>query len=454
MIKFDFNETAKVTTGKHLGLDTSFNQVSTDSRNIETGALFVALKGFQFDGHHYVKEAIKAGACGLLVDHQINIDCPQIVVTDTEKALGQLAQAWRQKSEATIIALTGSNGKTTVKEMIRAILGFNHQVHATQGNMNNEIGLPLTLLHLQLAEYAVLEMGAAKKGDIHYLTHIAKPHIALLNNAGIAHIEGFGDKETLAKAKAEIIEGLDDNGIFIYDADSEWRTLWKDLGAGKKQITFGFSETADIRSADPAETIWNNEGFKQQFSIMTPDQLIPIELPLAGLHNQKNALAACAVAWQLNIPVEQIQQGLAGMRPVAGRLNPTITSTGTRVIDDSYNANPSSTKAAIEFLASLAGETILVLGEMAELGKETLQYHQDIVAFAKVKGIYKLYSYGEALFDATPLFTENGFHFDYKIDLINQLTNDLKGNETVLIKGSRQSGMEIVTQILTGEKQL
>ncbi len=450
MIKLTFVELAKAVNGQHFGDNLEFSQVSIDSRNIESGALFIAIKGAQFDGHDYIQQALDKGACGVLVHQKTTLDCPQVVVEDTTIALGQMAAVWRQKSHATVIALTGSNGKTSVKEMIRAILGIAHQVHATQGNMNNEIGLPLTLLRLQEADYAVLEMGAAKQGDIDYLSRIAHPDISLLNNAGIAHMAGFGDQTTLAKTKAEIMNGLTDEGVFICDGDSRWLTLWRDLAAGKRQITFGFLDTNDIRSPKPATTVWTDKGFTQQFDVITPNGLMPIELPLAGLHNQKNALAACAVAWQLNIPAQQIQQGLSGMRPVAGRLNPTVTQAGIRIIDDSYNANPSSVKVAIQFLASLEGRKILVLGDMAELGKDAVKYHQNAIDLALELGIEQLYLYGDIFKQTTP--TTQVSHFADKSSLIEQLKKNSTEKDIILIKGSRSSGMDTVAQALNGEK--
>ncbi len=453
MIELTFSEVAKVTNGELMGDDGTFNCVNTDSRNIDAGALFVALIGQNFNAHDYVQQAVELGACAVLVSEKQACDCTQILVKDTQIALGQMAKLWRTKSHAKIIALTGSNGKTTVKEMVRSILGISHQVHATKGNMNNEIGLPLTILNIQLAEFVVLEMGAAKKGDIDYLTDIAKPDIALLNNAGIAHLAGFGDEETVARTKAEIINGLNDDGTFIYDADSKWRPLWRDLGAGKRLISFGFNDDADIRSAKPAQTILNEMGFIQKFSVITPDSLIHIELPLAGKHNHKNALAACAVAWQLGIHQNQIQQGLNGMRPVAGRLNPSVTPKGVHLIDDSYNANPSSLRAAIDVLASFDGEKILVLGQMAELGKDTAKHHIEIAEYAKQAGIHRLYGYGEDLAVATEIFADQGFLFQSKEALIKALQTDLKADDLILVKGSRSAGMEVVVQALSGEIQ-
>ena len=302
MIDFSVSKAAKILHGEVVNGEARFNAVSTDSRTLNGKALFVAIPGERFDGHDYVAMAARQGAVAALVDREVDTQIPQIIVADVRHALLQLAGAWRNKSDAVVIALTGSNGKTTVKEMIAAILSLQGSVLATIGNLNNEIGVPLTLARIQDQEFAVIEMGANHAGEIHQLSVAASPHVALLNNAGRAHLEGFGSIEGVARAKAEIVDGLSSDGIFVCNGESQWLPLWRELADDHRVITFGQREACDVHLEKNSSTAqWNESGFEQQFDVHTGAQHFPVQLSLAGEHNRMNALAAVAVCVALKI---------------------------------------------------------------------------------------------------------------------------------------------------------
>ncbi len=342
-----------------------------DSRQDLNGRLFVALPGERHDGHDFAASARDQGAAALMVQRPLAIDLPQWQVEDTRLALGQLAAAHRDRFAGRVVALTGSNGKTTTKEMIAAILGQVGRVRATRGNLNNDIGLPLTLLEAGEEDFLVLEMGANHPGEIAYLTGIARPEVAAITNAGRAHLEGFGSLAGVARAKGEIVAGLRQDGIFIFPADSPWTGLWRELAGARTCLTCGPAGAADL-SVDltAVETRWDEAGFRTSFQVTATGQVLDLELALAGTHNVRNALVAVAMAHALGIAPEAIAAGLAAMRPVPGRLFPRRVPGGARLIDDSYNANPDSVEAAIAVLMSLPGRHLLVLGDLGELGPE------------------------------------------------------------------------------------
>ncbi len=452
MIAFALTDAAQCLNGQVVGADVCFKSVSTDSRTLSKGDLFVALQGPIFDGHEHLDQAQAQGAAAAMVSRQVVSDLPQLQVADTRVALGELAASWRQASRAEVVAVTGSNGKTTVKEMIAAILSQKGQTLATIGNLNNEIGLPLTLLRLQNEAYAVVELGANHPGEIKYLSDIARPDIALLNNAGRAHLEGFGSLEGVARAKAEILSGLTKDGVFVFNADDRWAALWSELAAERAVCTFGMQAKADVSTPESAsEMHWDESGFVSRFPVKTPIGEVEIDLPLAGRHNRMNALAAIAVTQLMGIGLQRIRAGLAGLKPVPGRLQARAGLDGVRIIDDSYNANPDSVAAAIAVLATAPGRRFLALGDLAELGSEAEAAHQALGQQAREAGIEQLCCLGELSQATATAFGVGAQWFQDHDSMITALKAQLTTGDTVLIKGSRSARMERVVNALTAE---
>lgn len=447
MIDFALTEMAAAIQARHLGGDGRFGSVSTDTRSLQAGDLFVALKGPHFDGHDYVEQALAKGAMAVLVDRELPLDCAQLVVADTRVALGQMAATWRQKSSVPVIAVTGSNGKTTVKEMIAAILGCDGPVLATRGNLNNDIGLPLTLMRLQDEAFAVLEMGANHPGEIGYLSKIARPDVALLNNACRSHLEGFGTLEGVAKAKSEIVSGLAETGCFVFNADDNFAPFWRGVAAGRRVCTFGIREPADISSPGSLELQWHEQGFSSRFAVNIPGASLTVELALAGEHNRMNALAAIAASLQVGASGQSIIAGLAAIRPVKGRMQPLPGRHGVWLIDDSYNANPDSVGAAIDVLARAPGRRFLLLGELGELGEGTLGFYGELGRRARAAGLEHLYAVGEAG-EAARQFGGGAQVFPSREALLETLQQELRSGDRVLVKGSRRAGMEIIVNAL------
>jgi len=437
-----------------VGEDIDFSRVSTDTRKISSGDLFVALKGDNFDGHDYVDVAIEKGASSLMVDHAVTGAVSQLIVTDTRIGYGQLAAAWRQQVNPRLVALTGSSGKTTLKEMLAAIFAIEHKVLATPGNLNNDIGVPATLLGLKDEDIAVIEMGANHVGEINYLSKIAEPDVAVLNNAGRAHIGEFGSEENIARTKAEIINGLKDGGIFIYNADSSWAELWRSLAADISCVSFGGDSQFDyFLDVSSVKTRWDNNGFQSCFTVhekQSADRVV-IALQLAGFHNAMNATAAVAVARQLGVDFDIIKKGLESLMPVKGRSVPCRLSSGAIVIDDTYNANPDSVEAAINLLATAPVTKILVLGDLAELGDQASQLQADIGSHAAAKDIDELYTCGHLIKAASDSFNGTAFHFDKQQALIDALKKRVTDEVVVLIKGSRSARMENVVEALLAD---
>lgn len=454
MIALSLSETAGILNGQLVGEDATFSSVSTDSRNLKPGQLFVALSGPNFDGHDYIGKAQQAGAVGAMVQRELDTVLSCVQVDDTLQGLGGLASTWRARSGARIAAVTGSNGKTTVKEMLAAILECKGSVLATEGNLNNEIGLPLTLLRLQDQDFAVVEMGANHSGEIETLSKIASPDVALITNAGRAHLEGFGTVERVARAKGEIVRGLSRDGTLVINADDDWAGLWRELAGSVRVRTFGLDPSADVTISEQSlRSEWRTDGFYNCFQVQTPEGEFEVELVLAGLHNCRNALAAIAVAGLMGSTPEQMRQGLARVKPVAGRLYPILGRGGVLVIDDSYNANPDSVSAAIEVLAGsvdVPGRHFLVLGELAELGEGVDQIYRQLGELASSVGIEHLYAVGAAT-EAAESFGSGGRSFQNKQQVITTLTDELRSGDMVLVKGSRKAAMETVVHALSGE---
>ena len=421
------------------------DSVATDSRLVKTDQLFIAIRGERFDAHDFIA-GLTGQAGAALVDQLIDCDIPQIVVDDTRQALARFAAEWRQQFDAPLIALTGSNGKTTVKEMLSAILAVKGKVLATLGNLNNDLGVPLTLLRLrQQHDYAVIEMGANHFDEIAFLTNIGKPDVAILNNAGASHLEGFGSVEGVSRAKAEIFQGLNDSGIAIINADDEYADYWHSCVAGKQVISFGMDKAATVQGkASPTGML-----VLSQATGGDTEASVEITLALLGRHNQRNALAAASAAIAVGATLQEIKQGLESLTPVKGRLTPYAGPQNTRLIDDTYNANPSSMEAAIDVLSEFtAGPRVLVLGDMGELGENVEQLHADIGVYARDKGIEQIFCLGAHSAQAAKSFGKNAHHHQEIEPLLDALTQQLNNNTTVLVKGSRSMRMERVIDAL------
>ena len=440
------SEAALATRGQLIGADVEFCCVGTDSRAIKKGQLFVALKGENFDGHEYAAQSLEQGASAVLVSKASNVS-PAVVVEDTRLALGDLASHWRAKFDMPVVAITGSNGKTTVKEMLAAILKVatadDASVLATQGNLNNDIGLPMTMLNLgKQHRYAVLEMGMNHTGELSYLSNLAKPNVALVNNAGTAHIGELGSLEAIANAKGEIFEGLADGGTAIINADDVFANLWKNLASKHQQVTFGLKAKADVTAK------YELHAASSDLELIAPSGTVKFTLPAPGLHNVSNALAAASAALALNVSLENIATGLSNFAGVKGRLQTKQGFAGAKVIDDTYNANPMSMKAAIDVLKASAGQRIFVMGDMAELGADAASMHAEIGAYAKTAGIEKFYALGELTKNAVTSFGANAMHFETIQALAESLKNMMNAETTVLVKGSRSMRMERVVDAI------
>ncbi|MEO8342553.1 MAG: UDP-N-acetylmuramoyl-tripeptide--D-alanyl-D-alanine ligase [Gallionella sp.] len=461
------SQAAQATVGRlvHFGgvQDRHFNAVSTDTRKIAPGDLFVALRGDHFDGYDFVATAAQAGAVAALVNKDSyensvaaseqkaarkRIPDPRfslLVVNDTRRALGQLAAYWRRQFAIPLVAITGSNGKTTVKEMLASILreaaGNKDAVLATQGNFNNDIGMPLTLLQLNAAHhYAVIEMGMNHSGEIDYLSQIAAPNVALINNASGAHLAGLGSVELVALAKGEIFAGLGARGAAVINADDAYAPMWHALAGAHSLLEFGFDPQADVTGT------WQPRDYGLRLEVRTPQGNFTVVLQVPGAHNARNALAATAAAIALNIPLEKIVTGLEKFSGVAGRLQRKAAQHGATLIDDTYNANPASMHAAISVLAQASGKHILVLGDMGELGDDAAKFHAEIGSEARRAGIEKLYALGTLSGNAVREFGNGARHFERIEELLPVLEKELDAKTTVLVKGSRFMKMERVVQ--------
>lgn len=446
------SEVAAVLGAKHVGADVQFDAVGSDSRNIKAGQLFVALKGENFDGNAFAGEAIKKGAAAVMLSDASVGAQPALLVQDTRLALGELAKYWRSKFDAPVVAITGSNGKTTTKEMLTAILSVaakgHDKVHATYGNLNNDIGVPLTLLKMNAShKYVVVEMGMNHLGEIDYLTHIARPNVAVINNAGTAHIGELGSRDNIAKAKGEIYAGLQNGGVAVINADNTYAAYWQSLNTQRKIVTFGLNAQADL-TATHQETDGVN-----LVSLSTPSGKVDFKLRVQGAHNISNALAASAAAYALGVSNADIAKGLASFSGVYGRLERKAGINAAVIIDDTYNANPDSMKVAIGVLAKLAGKKILVLGDMAELGAEAKNMHAEIGAYAKAAGLTTLYCLGELSTEMVKSFGVGAQHFSAPEAIADAVLPQLTSSTTVLVKGSRCMQMERVVNLLVANNK-
>lgn len=443
-MKLQVSEIAAIVSGQLLGDDVRVDGVGTDTRSLSAGALFVALRGERFDGHEFVRRAASLGAAAALVEQECEVPLPQIVVDDALAAMQRLAAAWRLRSNAPVLAVTGSNGKTTVKEMLAAILGQDGEVLATRGNLNNHIGVPLTLFELGAEhDYAIIEMGANQPGEIALLTRLVRPNAGIITNAADAHLEGFGSREGVARAKGELFADLAADGSAVINADDDFAPLWFELAGDRRRATFGFGCSADV-----AARAIEYDGAITRFRLVTPDGEAAVELPLAGRHNVANALAAAAVCWVMNVPLPTIAAGLGETAPVAGRLQRRIAAAGATLIDDTYNANPDSVAAALNVLAGEGGSSWLVLGDMGELGADAEEAHAEAGRMAREAGVTQLFATGDLSAAAVTAFGEGGHHFDDRDALVEALRGRLGPGVTVLVKGSRTAAMEAVVAAL------
>ncbi len=512
------SQAARVLGARMIGEDVRFAAVSTDSRKIKAGDLFIALRGDHFDGYEFAATALQSGAVAALANADsyearssiLDPRFPILIVEDTRLALGQLAAHWRRQFDIPLVAITGSNGKTTVKEMLAAILraaaGSDEEVLATEGNLNNDIGMPLTLLQLNAQHrYAVIEMGMNHPGEIGYLTHIACPDVALITNASGAHLAGLGTVEAVARAKGEIFAGLDGTtrrceasgagvpsprllpqsagyaitsdlasvvdspsrmasssisnvseahprGAAVINADDEHAPLWRALAGAHFMLEFGVERQAAVSGQ------WRPQGTGLRLNAQTPSGNFSADLQVPGAHNARNALAATAAAAALNVPLETIAAGLEKFGGVAGRLQRKAARHGASLIDDTYNANPASVRAAISVLAQSdvekpGGKRVLVLGDMGELGNNAAMLHAEIGAEARSAGIEKLYALGALSVNAVRAFGCGARHFERIEDLQKALEDELDADTTVLVKGSRFMKMERVVEYLVSGKR-
>jgi UDP-N-acetylmuramoyl-tripeptide--D-alanyl-D-alanine ligase len=427
------------------GADAEVAGVCADTRKVQPGNLFVALKGDRVDGHDFLAAAKERGASAALVSRAMPVDLPQLVVADTQTALGDIARRWRLCCTARVVGITGSNGKTTVKTLTHEILSRAGTCHTTEGNLNNQIGLPLTLCSLpDDYRYAVIEMGAGQFGDIEYLANIAHPDVALVNNIAPAHMERMLSLQGIASTKGAIYSALADTGIAVINAEDAFAAYFTGLAGARRIFRFGLVDAADVRGRVIST------GAAQHLAITTPLGAIEVRLPLAGIHNARNALAATAIALAAGANLSHVQAGLEAASAVSGRLKARALSSGAMLIDDSYNANPGSVRAAIDTIAELSGQRWLVLGDMAELGTDSAALHHGVGAYARERGIERLCAVGPRSLDTCKGFGSSAEHYVDQAALIEALRHELRAGITLLIKGSRSSAMDRVVGVLVG----
>jgi UDP-N-acetylmuramoyl-tripeptide--D-alanyl-D-alanine ligase len=436
--------------GELSGAERAYGGVSTDTRTLKAGELFVALRGPRFNANEFVAAAAAAGAAGAVVESRTDSPLPQIVVRDTQEALTRSAGAWRGQFAIPVVGVAGSNGKTTVKEMIAAILERRGPTLATRGNLNNHIGVPLTLHRLDAAHrHAVVEIGANRAGEVAALVALTRPTVGLITNAGAEHLEGFGSLEGVARAEGEMVAGLEPAATAVINADDEFADLWR--GMTRARITsFGVARAADFCAQDLHTTIDAN-GFVTHYRLAAPAGAMPIELHLAGQHNVLNSLCAAAAAAAAGASLDEIRAGLATMRPVPGRLQLKTAPSGAWIVDDSYNANPSSMKAGIEVLSTVDARRWLVMGDMGELGDFAVQSHEDIGRFARIHRIDRLFATGKLSALAVEAFGSGGEWFADTETLARAVNAELTREVCVLVKGSRSNRLERVVEALVGK---
>ena len=441
MMAMQLSEATQVLSARQSGPNAEFSGVSTDSRSLEKGNLFVALRGPNFDGHAFLDQAWDRGAAAAAVSQPVETTIPYLSVPDTRLALGELAHHWRKRFSLPVIGVTGSNGKTTVKELCAAILGCRGQVLVTKGNLNNEIGVPLTLFRLGPADqFTIIELGANHPGEIANLAAIAHPTIGIITNAAAAHLQGFGSLEGVARSKGELLLGLASDGVAVINADDPFAPLWKELAGSRSIQTFGMSRSADVWGE------WQPGSAGNHLHISVGGEETKVTLSLPGRHNALNALAAAAACIVAGATLEEVKQGLQSVQPLGGRLCIHKLPAEVTVIDDTYNANPSSLQAALQVLAESSGDRWLVLGDMGELGEDALEFHRQAARSARAAGVTRLYALGELAAEAAAVFGKGGRAFSESTSLLAELQTDLRPGVALLVKGSRAMAMERVLQ--------
>lgn len=457
MNSMDLRQLAQTVDGVSIGRNVSFDSVSTDTRTTKAGDLFVALQGENFDANEFIEQAQQQGSVAALVSADTSVDIPRVKVADTLDALTALASNERANRDMPVIGITGSNGKTSVKELLASILNQSMNVLATEGNLNNHIGVPLTLLKLSDAhQVAVIEMGASKPGDIQHLCGIAKPTVTILNNVGAAHLEGFGDLNGVAKTKGEIVAGLSQNGTAVLNREEPWFDQWVALAGNRSVISFGLSDVADVWvDMSAAKTGLIGEAFATSFVMNYQQESLAVQLSLVGEHNILNALAASAAALSLGVSLTDVVSGIELMSPVKGRMQPLKGLAGSVVVNDCYNANPKSFEAAMASLATTEKPLWLVLGDFAELGADSDRIHQQIGEELSGSNVQQFFAVGDGMLNAVNAFNQSvqsdvtARHFSDKHALADTLMNELTAGVVVLVKGSRSQGLESVIEKIT-----
>ena len=444
MIRMRLGEAAAALGLRAAGEDVVFHGVGTDSRTASRGALFVAVRGPRFDGHDFIGDARRHGAAACLVERAPGGSMPFVLARDSVRALGELAAAWRSRfRDLLLVGITGSNGKTTVKEMTAAILRISGPVCATRGNLNNEIGVPLTLCDLDAGHHAaVVELGANHRGEIAALTALARPSVGVVTQCAPAHLEGFGSIEGVARAKGELIEHLPGDAVAVINADDPYAGLWRKLARDRRCMSFGTGADADVRVRSESCATG------RRVSLDTPAGEVAIELALPGAHNALNAGAAAAAAIAAGASLDTVRDGLAAVRPAKGRLESKRGPRGAEIIDDTYNANPASLQAGLRVLAAKPAPRWLVLGDMAELGVDGASLHAEAGRRARRHGVERLLVVGELGVEAVRAFGGGATHFEDRAALVERLREELPDGATVLVKGSRSMAMERVVDAI------
>ena len=439
MTPVSLSQLAGSVDGQLIGADHLISGFSTDTRTVAEGDVFFCLRGDNFDGHDFVQQAIDSGAQAIICDKKQLIDVSQLVVSDTRRAFGYFALLWRQQFTGPVIGVTGSNGKTTVKQLLASILSQAGEVHATRANDNNEIGVPQTLLGLRAThDFAVVEMGASDKGEIKWLGELVQPTVSVITNASAAHLEGFGDAKSVAEEKAWIYKSLGENGTSVINVDDQFAEYWKGICGDKKIITFGNSGEVTARREHDGSISINYDG-----------ESVRCGYQFAGQHNIINAMAAAACAIVSGVSLGIIADGLEAAEPVAGRLNFLDLANEITVIDDTYNANPASTRAAINVLVECNGSRILVLGDLLELGADEISEHRSIGEYALTHSVDRLFACGNLTKHTVAEFGDSGNWYPTQQELINAVVKEVCDGCTVLVKGSRSMKMERVTAAIS-----
>ncbi|TMO67120.1 UDP-N-acetylmuramoyl-tripeptide--D-alanyl-D-alanine ligase [Pseudoalteromonas aurantia] len=444
MIKVDFTWLADALNTSFNGESKLVGNINTDTRTITTNEVFLALKGPNFDGHKFVQQAQEKGAIAAIVETEVDCDIPQFVVEDTRLALGAIGKAIMAQVAPKTIAITGSVGKTTVKEMCAVVLARRGHVLATNGNFNNDIGVPLTLMRLEEHhEYAVIELGANHIGEIAYTAALTQPDVAVVCNVAPAHIEGFGSIEGVGQAKGEIFSGLKASGVAVINSDSEFAGMWQSGLGDKSQVRFSLTEKLDIW----VENVVLDHMAYASFELCTENERVSVTLPLPGEHNVMNTLICAALTTQLGASLQDVAKGVSQMNAPKGRVNLIKVHESLTVVDDTYNANVRSVKAAIDLLTKMPGHHIFALGDMGELGEQAREYHEEVGEYAREKGIDELFTLGVLSRYASDVFEQSGQHFSTREHLLEAVKLSLSkqlGHCTVVVKGSRSSRMELL----------